>query len=87
MVSLTSAFPFGSPNPGSPVRNQAGETIGYTASSDFGYTVGKTITYAWLEPEYTEAGTHVVIQHFDRSVPAEVAMDPLYDPEGTKIRR
>ncbi len=87
MVSLTSAFPFGSPNPGSPVRNQAGETIGYTASSDFGYTVGKTITYAWLEPEYTEAGTQVVIQHFDRSVPAEVAMDPLYDPEGTKIRR
>lgn len=86
MVSLTSDFPFGSPNPGSPVRNQVGETIGYTASSDFGYTVGKTITYAWLDPDFTAAGTKVTIQHFERPVPAQVATDPLYDPEGTKIR-
>src|SRR5699024_8835234 len=38
MVSLTSDFQFGAPNPGSPVRNTAGQTIGYTASADFGYT-------------------------------------------------
>ncbi len=87
MVSLTSAFPFGAPNPGSPVRNGSGEKIGYTASSDFGYTIGKTITYAWLDPEYVNAGTEVVIQHFDRPVPAQVAADPLYDSEGAKIRR
>src|SRR5699024_7226785 len=35
MVSLTSDFPFGAPNPGSPVLNGAGQLIGYTASSDF----------------------------------------------------
>ena len=87
MVSLTSDFQFGAPNPGSPVRDTAGQTIGYTASSDFGYSVGKTITYAWVDPEYTQADAHVVIQHFDRSVPAVVATDPLYDPNGDKIRR
>lgn len=87
MVSLTSDFPFGAPNPGSPVLNAERVLIGYTASSDFGYTVGKTITYAWVDPAYTAPDTPVVIKHFDRAVPAEVATDPLYDPEGQKIRR
>ncbi|WP_029629564.1 GcvT family protein [Yaniella halotolerans] len=87
MVTLTSDFPFGTPNPGSPVLDAAGQLIGYTASSDFGYTVGKTITFAWLDPEYDRADTEVVIKHFDRSVPALVATDPLYDPSGSKMRR
>ena len=86
MVSLTSEFQFGSPNPGSPVRSSTGETIGYTASSDFGYTVGKTITYAWLDPGFTQPGTEVTVQHFGRAVPAMTVTDPLYDPDGTKIR-
>lgn len=86
MVSLTSDFPFGAPNPGSPVLDEGGALIGYTASSDFGYTVGKTITYAWLDPEFTQPDINVVMQHFDRSVPATVAQDPLYDPEGQKVR-
>lgn len=87
MVSLTSDFQFGAPNPGSPVRSGDGKMIGYTASADFGYTVGKTITYAWLDPEYAQPDKDVVIKHFDRSVPATVATDPLYDPKGEKIRR
>lgn len=86
MVTLTSAFPFGAPNPGSPIRNSAGQLVGYTASSDFGYTVGKTLTYAWVDPEYTQPETQLVITHFDRPVPAQVAKDPLYDPAGEKIR-
>lgn len=87
MVSLTSDFPFGAPNPGSPVFNDDGALVGYTASSDFGYTVGKTITFAWLDPGFAQPDTEVVIKHFARSVPATVATDPLYDPEGQKIRR
>ncbi|WP_343958282.1 GcvT family protein [Yaniella flava] len=87
MVSLTSDFPFGAPNPGSPVLNAAEQLIGYTASSDFGYTIGKTITFAWVDSEYAAPETDVIIKHFDRSVPATVALDPLYDPEGHKMRR
>src|SRR5699024_529524 len=87
MVTLTSDFPFGAPNPGSPVLGADGQLVGYTASSDFGYTVGKTITFAWLDPEHSRADTEVVIKHFNRSVPAVVASDPLYDPSGSKMRR
>ena len=86
MVSLTSDFPFGAPNPGSPVRDLAGHLVGYTASADFGYTVGKTITYAWVDPQYAQPDTELVIKHFDRGVPAVVATDPLYDPAGQKLR-
>src|SRR5699024_3468476 len=70
MVSLTSELPHGAPEAGSPVRSLAGQLIGYTASSDFGYTVGKTITYAWLESDFAEPDTEVVITHFNRSIPA-----------------
>lgn len=86
MVSLISDFPFGAPNPGSPVYDADERLIGYTASSDFGYTVGKTITYAWVDPEHTQPETELIIKHFDRSVPATIATDPLYDPGGRKIR-
>ena len=87
MISLTSDFSFGAPNPGSPVYSGDDQMIGYTASSDFGYTVGKTITYAWVDEDYAQPETEVVMKHFDRSVPAMVATDPLYDPAGEKIRR
>ena len=87
MVTLTSDFLFGAPNPGSPVLGADGQLVGYTASSDFGYTVGKTITFAWLDPDHSRADTEVVIKHFNRSVPAVVASDPLYDPSGSKMRR
>src|SRR5699024_8052529 len=87
MVSLTSDSPHRAPEAGSPVRIVTGRVIGYTASSDFGYTVGKTITYAWLDPDFTEPGTDGVITHLNRSVPATVAVDTIYDPQGDKNRR
>lgn len=86
MVSLVSDFPFGAPDPGSPVYDAQQHLVGYTASSDFGYTVGKTITYAWVDPAKAHPDTELVIKHFDRAVPARVAIDSLYDPSGDKIR-
>src|SRR5699024_3649446 len=87
MVPVTSELHHVAPEAGYPVRSLAGQLIGYTASSDFGYTVGKTITYAWLESDFAEPDTQVVITHFNRSIPAVVALDPIYDPQGEKIRR
>src|SRR5699024_11978664 len=70
MVSLTYDLPHGAPEAGSPVRSVTGRLIGYTASSDLGYTVCQTITYAWLEPDFTEPGTEVVSRHCTWSDPA-----------------
>ncbi|MEB3369740.1 GcvT family protein [Saccharopolyspora mangrovi] len=63
-----------------------GEPAGYVTSAAFGHTIGKPIAYAWL-PAPATPGTSVEIQYFDRKVRATVAVEPLVDPEMTRIRR
>ncbi|MEV4729816.1 FAD-dependent oxidoreductase [Saccharopolyspora sp. NPDC049426] len=63
-----------------------GAPAGYVTSAAFGHTIGKPIAYAWL-PASATPGTSVEIQYFDRKVRATVAVEPLVDPEMTRIRR
>ncbi|NRQ34271.1 FAD-dependent oxidoreductase [Nonomuraea sp. NN258] len=69
-----------------PVRHQ-GRTVGYVTSAAYGHTIQRPIAYAWLPIELTTPGTHVEISYFGRRVPAEVAAEPLFDPQMEKIRR
>ena len=69
-----------------PVRHE-GRTVGYVTSAAYGHTIHRPIAYAWLPIELTTPGTHVDISYFGRRVPAEVAAEPLYDPQMEKIRR
>jgi 4-methylaminobutanoate oxidase (formaldehyde-forming) len=63
-----------------------GEVAGRVTSGGFGYTVGRSIAYAYLPGVTAEAGTPVEVEIFGRPVPGEVAAEPLYDPEGAAIR-
>ncbi|MBW0105191.1 FAD-dependent oxidoreductase [Pseudonocardia sp. KRD291] len=63
-----------------------GEPAGYVTSAAFAHTLGTPVAYAWL-PAGLPVGSPVEIRYFDRSVPATVAAEPLFDPEMTKIRR
>jgi glycine cleavage system aminomethyltransferase T/glycine/D-amino acid oxidase-like deaminating enzyme len=69
-----------------PVRHD-GRTVGYVTSAAYGHTIRRAIAYAWLPIELAIPGTSVEISYFGRSVPAEVAAEPLFDPEMEKIRR
>ena len=60
--------------------------LGYVTSADFGYTVGKAIAYAYLPFAYSDPGTKVDIVYFNERYPATVSSEPLYDPEGIKMR-
>ena len=62
------------------------DVVGYVTSSDFGYSVGKGIAYGYLPIEYTEVGTAVEIEYLGRRHAATVSLDPLYDPEGVRLR-
>jgi glycine cleavage system aminomethyltransferase T len=62
------------------------EPVGYTTSSYFGHSVGHPIAYAWLPLSLTSKGTKVSIAYFDKLVSAEVAADPLFDPEMTRLK-
>ena len=68
-----------------PVR--AGDSIvGRVTSGGYGYSVERSIAYAYLPPEHAGAGTGVAVEIFGRWVEGEVAEEPLFDPSGERLR-
>ena len=67
-----------------PVR-VAGSVVGRVTSGGFGYTVARSIAYAYLPAQVSE-GTAVEIDVFGEWVGGAVAREPLFDPQGARIR-
>jgi glycine cleavage system T protein len=67
-----------------PVRI-AGEVSGRITSGGFGYAVGKSIAYAYV-PASAVTGTAVEVEIFGTWVPGRVADEPLFDPQGARVR-
>src|SRR3979411_161228 len=67
-----------------PVRI-AGEIAGRVTSGGFGYSVGRSIAYAYV-PATATIGTAVEVEIFGTWVPGQIAKEPLYDPGGFRIR-
>jgi glycine cleavage system aminomethyltransferase T len=68
-----------------PVRAKD-DVVARVTSGGVGYTVGRSIAYAYLPVELAEVGTGVEVEVFGEWVPAEVAEEPLWDPKGERIR-
>jgi 4-methylaminobutanoate oxidase (formaldehyde-forming) len=66
-----------------PVRLD-GAIAGRVTSGGYGYTVERSIAYAYL-PE-PAVGQRVEVEIFGRQVPGVVAAEPLYDPTGERLR-
>ena len=64
-----------------PVR-VGGEIAGRVTTGGYGYTVERSIAYAYLPPEHAEPGTAVEVEIFGDWVAGEVAAEPLLRPEG-----
>jgi len=69
-----------------PIREEGGRIVGWVSSGGYGYSVGQSIVYAYLPMECTKVGTHLEIEFFGEQVGATVAMSPLWDPKGERIR-
>jgi 4-methylaminobutanoate oxidase (formaldehyde-forming) len=67
-----------------PVRVE-GEIVGRVTTGGYGYTVGRSIAYAYLPPDH-EVGAAVEVDIFGRWVAGEVAAEPLFDPRGERVR-
>ena len=67
-----------------PVRID-GAIRGRVTSGGYGYTVERSIAYAYLPPEI-EISTAVEIDIFGRWVPGVLACEPLFDPGGERVR-
>jgi 4-methylaminobutanoate oxidase (formaldehyde-forming) len=62
------------------------EIIGWVASGGYGYSVAKSIVFAYLPLEYARQGAEMEIEFFGERVCAVVENSPLYDPKGERIR-
>ena len=63
----------------------SGAVCGYVTSGGYGYRIDASIAYGYL-PAALGPGAEVEISLFDRWVPARVAAEPLYDPDGERVR-
>jgi 4-methylaminobutanoate oxidase (formaldehyde-forming) len=61
------------------------EICGRVTSGGYGYTVRKSIAYAYL-PAEVQVGTAVEVDIFGRWVGGAVATEPLFDPQGARIQ-
>ena len=60
--------------------------LGYVTSANYGHSIGRGIVYGYLPVEYAEVGTAVDVLYFGERLQATVAREPLYDPNGDKMR-
>ncbi|HSS94610.1 MAG TPA: glycine cleavage T C-terminal barrel domain-containing protein, partial [Candidatus Dormibacteraeota bacterium] len=67
-----------------PVRI-GGEITGRVTSGGYGYAVARSIAYAYV-PANARAGTAVEVEIFGTWVSGHVADEPLFDPQGARVR-
>jgi glycine cleavage system T protein len=63
-----------------------GEVVGRVTSGGFGYTVARSIAYAYMPSGHARPGSTLEVEIFGRKVEAAVAAEPLFDPKGARIR-
>jgi len=63
-----------------------GRVLGRVTSGGYGYTVERSIAYAYLPVEACAAGTDVAVEIFGEWVGGRVTDEPLYDPDGNRVR-
>ena len=60
--------------------------LGYVTSANYGHTVGRGIVYGYLPLDFAKVGTQVEVLYFGERLQATVAREPLYDPDGGRMR-
>jgi glycine cleavage system aminomethyltransferase T/glycine/D-amino acid oxidase-like deaminating enzyme len=68
-----------------PVRMN-GEILGRVTSGGYGYSVERSIAYAYVPAELAEPGQPAEVEIFGDWVGGRVAEEPLWDPGGERIR-
>ena len=69
-----------------PIRS-GDKIVGWVASGGFGYSVNKSIAYAYLPMKYAKVGTKLEVECFGEQVSAEVAQAVLWDAKGERIHQ
>jgi 4-methylaminobutanoate oxidase (formaldehyde-forming) len=68
-----------------PVR-VAGEIVGRVTSGGYGFAVERSIAFAYLPPDQAAIGTRGEVEVFGEWIGSVVEREPLWDPDGARIR-
>lgn len=68
-----------------PVRS-GDKVVGWITTGGYGYSVGKSISYAYLPMEYTKIGTRLDVEIIGERIDAVIEREPLWDPKGERIK-
>jgi glycine cleavage system aminomethyltransferase T/glycine/D-amino acid oxidase-like deaminating enzyme len=68
-----------------PVRVD-GQIVGRVTSGGYGFAVEHSIAYAYLPPDQAAIGTRGDLEMFGEWIGFEIVREPLWDPEGARIR-
>ncbi|HIO83101.1 MAG TPA: FAD-dependent oxidoreductase [Deltaproteobacteria bacterium] len=63
-----------------------GETIGYISSGGYAHYVQKSVALGYVPTEFSTPGTKVQVEIIGEMYDAEIQDEPIYDPEGKKMR-
>ena len=63
-----------------------GKAIGYITSGGYAHHMGQSMAMAYVETEYATPGTVLDVEILGEFYPIRVLGEPLYDPEGHKMR-
>jgi 4-methylaminobutanoate oxidase (formaldehyde-forming) len=63
-----------------------GELVGRVTSGGYGYTVERSIAYAYVPARHAEPEQPVEVEIFGEWIEGEVAPEPLFDPAGERLR-
>jgi 4-methylaminobutanoate oxidase (formaldehyde-forming) len=63
-----------------------GRIVGRVTSGGYGFAVGKSIAFAYLPPEQAAIGTRGDVEVFGEWIGFEIVKEPIWDPEGARIR-
>ena len=62
------------------------EVVGRVTSGGYGFAVERSIAYALLPAAAAHPGTRGEVEVFGEWVPCTVSAEPLYDPEGVRLK-
>lgn len=69
-----------------PIYADDGRVVSYVTSANYGYSVKKSLAYAYLPIALSAPGTPVEIYFYGQRHAATVSAEPLYDPANEKIK-
>lgn len=63
-----------------------GECIGYVTSGGYAHGVGRSVALGYVPPDLAAGGAAFEIEINGGFYPAAVCAEPLYDPQGARMR-